>query len=559
MRVTFIILFPFLGIAAFASAQERNTQPQQRGVSIEAVTGEGVTVTERQITGKKYAVLIGVAEYQNMKRLSFTQNDVEALRDQLLALGFDRNNVRTLISGNGGNNEPTKENIEQAIKATLDRAEKEDLVIIFLSGHGTQPNDFGPLFCPPTADRKNWSGTTVSLNSIRDDMGTCKASFKLLIVDACRDDHPFMSAMESNTEARTIPVSLSSLQKAEDIAFKGVSLEGVNTTAPLENLTVFQSCSDGQVSWEDPQLGERGHGLFTYYIIEALKGGAADDEGNIELMRLMSHTTRETLRHSQNDARMTEQRPKMFFNGNDFVLANIRGNVVSPSLAARPAIRRITTLDLPQQPSELPTIPDGGRHINVTNERELLEAVNSRNLRDGDVIVLKPGVYTLPDSLNITGHHPLDKRSGAPIVLFGNPSDPEKVQIRINRRDGKINITRNAPVYLIGLDISSADGVGIQAAGEAEEVGILFCTVRDCKGDGIYNRARVFVDSSVIARNGNGFQSGSGGRSDIHNSRIEFNMGYGVSVSSTSKGRFSNNILFDNVGGNWRVAGQMQN
>jgi len=575
MRTIAIILFPLLVLTLFASAQERNTQPQQRGVSLESTTGGGgggrVPIpTGRQIAGKKYAVLVGVSNYQHMKNLSFTNNDVEALRDQLLAIGFDRDNIRTLVSSSGGNNVPTKNNIENAIKTTLERAEKDDLVVIFLSGHGIQPADFGPLFCPPDADRKNWSGTTVSLNSVRDDMGKCKASFKLLIVDACRNDTPFMPAMESNMEVRTIPVSHSSADKADDIVFKGVSLEGVDTTAPLENLTVFQSCSDGQVSWEDPQLGAKGHGLFTYYIIEALKGGAADDAGNIELMKLMYHTTRETLRHSQNDARMTEQRPKMFFNGNDFVLANIHGNVVSPALAARPEVRRLTTLDLPQQPSELPMLPSGSRRIDVATARELEHAVE--NIRDGDVVVLKPGVYTLSKNLNITRRHPLDKRTGEPIVFYGDPGDPQGVEgaqkgvqivgdtgepkgVQISLTSGRINITHDTPVYLIGLDISSPNDNGIQVDGKAADVKILFCSIRDCMRDGIVNRASLLVDSSVVTYNGNGFQSGSGGKSDVNNSRIAFNTGYGVTVSSTSKGRFSNNILCDNVGGNWRVLG----
>jgi hypothetical protein len=231
---------------------------------------------------------------------------------------------------------------------------------------------------------------------------------------------------------------------------------------------------------------------------------------------------------------------------------------------------------LPQQPSELPPIPDGGRRIDVATASELLDAVKPQNLKDGDVIVLKPGTYRLPNGLNMTGRHPLDKRTGEPIVLYGCPGNPqglkgneqkgvqiegipkeeEGVHIMISGNN-RIYITRNTPVYLMGLDISSADGEGILVDGEAEEVGILFCSIRDCKEYGIYNRKNIFVDSSVITGNGNGFQSA--GKSDVNNSRIEYNKNYGVTVTRTARGRFSDNILFDNANGNWRVLGSMLN
>ena len=138
------------------------------------------------------------------------------------------------------------------------------------------------------------------------------------------------------------------------------------------------------------------------------------------------------------------------------------------------------------------------------------------------------------------------------VQIEGIPKE-EGVQIIISGNN-KINITRNTPIYLMGLDIFSADGEGIRVDGEAE-VGILFCSIRDCKGDGIYNRANIFVEGSVITGNGNGFQSA--GKSDVNNCRIAYNKKIGVTVSRNAKGRFSDNILFDNLGDNWRVLGSV--
>ena len=579
MRPTFIILISLLVIAVFVSAQENNTQIQQRGVSVESVAGDaggGATSTGREIKGEKYAVLVGVTEYQHMTNLRFTKNDAETLRDQLHAIGFAPDNVRTLTNGGGGMNEPTKQNIEHAVRDILNRARPDDLVIIFLSGHGTQP-DNSPLFCPPEADRKNLQNTTVSINDIRDHLGNSHASFKLLIVDACRDSNPFgmamtvpMGAPGTNNGVRTIPVSHST-GNADSIGFKGVTLESVDANAPLKNLTVFQSCSPGQVSWEDGRLN---HGIFTHFIVDGVKGKAANRKGDITMDGLLAYAITETSYYVE-EFIQREQNPWRAGEGNDFVLANInKNNLPSPRQEIQRPIRRVTALDLPQQPSELPPIPDGGRRINVATTKELLDAVDSKNLRDGDVIVLKPGKYILPKGLNITGRHPLDQRTGEPIVLYGSPRNPqgikdneqkgvqiegvsteeEGVQIIISGNN-RINITRNSPICLIGLDISSADGEGVRVEGEAS-VDIRFCSFRGCKGDGIYNRSNIVVDSSVITGNGNGFQSA--GKSDVNNCRIENNRGNGVTVSRTARGRFSDNILFDN-GVNWRVLGAVQN
>ena len=573
MKHPLTTLFFLFFLVSVGVAQEQSVAP--KGVSLEeAVPGDsggGI----REIKGNKYAVLVGVTEYSNMTNLRFTKNDAEALRNQLHAIGFAPENVRTLTNGSGGTNEPTKQNVENAVRSILCRAREGDLVIISLSGHGTQPSDLGPLFCPPEADRSNLQDTTVSINKIRDDMGNCNASFKLLIVDACRDNNPFVAATRApmkNTSVRTIPVGLPA-NNADALGFKGVMLESVDANAPLKNLTVFQSCTEGQISWEDGKLN---HGIFTHFIVDGLSGKAENSRGDITMSGLLTYAETETSYYVE-EFIQREQNPWRAGEGNDFVLANRnRNSLPSQRQEVQRPIRRITALNLPQQPSELPPIPDGGRRIDVATASELLDAVKPQNLKDGDVIVLKPGTYRLPNGLNMTGRHPLDKRTGEPIVLYGCPGNPqglkgneqkgvqiegipkeeEGVHIMISGNN-RIYITRNTPVYLMGLDISSADGEGILVDGEAEEVGILFCSIRDCKEYGIYNRKNIFVDSSVITGNGNGFQSA--GKSDVNNSRIEYNKNYGVTVTRTARGRFSDNILFDNANGNWRVLGSMLN
>src|SRR6185436_14688565 len=53
------------------------------------------------------------------------------------------------------------------------------------------------------------------------------------------------------------------------------------------------SCDVSQVSHEDALLGGVGHGVFTYYLLDALRGGAGpDQDGLVRLDAVASYVTR---------------------------------------------------------------------------------------------------------------------------------------------------------------------------------------------------------------------------------------------------------------------------
>ncbi len=70
------------------------------------------------------------------------------------------------------------------------------------------------------------------------------------------------------------------------------------------------SCDRGQQSWEFPQLG---HGVFTYYLIQGLRGEAADSQGVIEadgLYRYVYHQTLTYLDKANQQLRVINQLKK---------------------------------------------------------------------------------------------------------------------------------------------------------------------------------------------------------------------------------------------------------
>ena len=268
-----ILFFP-----AFLSAQ---TDSAARGIVVEAATGT------------KYAILIGVNDYVRLSKLRYAKNDIEALRDELYKTGFEEKNVFSLTCSSESKNLPTKENIELIVDVVLDRAKEGDIVIIAMSGHGIEA-DGEARFCPPDTNPSDLLRTTVSIKNIFESLEQSKATFKLMIVDACRDN-PFTTRSVAGASA---------LQTLAD---------------PPSGVMLLQSSRSGQVSYEDSELQR---GVFTHYIVEGLRGKAADKEGRITLLGLTKYTMDETPLHVLNRFRSSQQ-PYLRGEITDFVLANV--------------------------------------------------------------------------------------------------------------------------------------------------------------------------------------------------------------------------------------------
>ena len=272
------------------------------------LTPKGVAV--EAATGTKYAILIGVNKYVRMNQLRYAKNDIEALRDELLKIGFEDKNVYTLTCDGEPKNQPTKENIENIVSFVLEHAKEGDVVIVSMSGHGVEVEGGEARFCPPDTNPTTPArilDTTVSIQSIVDALEQSKATFKLMIVDACRND-PFL--------VRNAGVS--PLQTLAD---------------PPAGVMQLRSSRSGQVSWEDPNLKS---GVFTHHLVEGLRGKAADGEGRITLMGLATYTMRETPTYVFREFR-ERQNPILRAHGEiaDLVLTTVSRIPVTPPVPPR--------------------------------------------------------------------------------------------------------------------------------------------------------------------------------------------------------------------------------
>ena len=223
-----------------------------------AVGAKPKPVTTRE-AGRRWAFLVGINEYVNHPRLKYCRQDCVALRDTLVKRGrFEPGNIVMLTDdAPEKKDQPTFGQIYARLPHVLEVAEKGDLAFVYLSGHGAQFEDekgkhgyFIPL---DGAGRQ----TSIPLAWVNEQLEACKASQKVLILDACRND-----VVDATRETRSLAGSI------------------VADTLGKTFVTLF-SCDAGQRSSEY----DRGpNGVFTHFLLEGLGGQADKDrDGRIDL------------------------------------------------------------------------------------------------------------------------------------------------------------------------------------------------------------------------------------------------------------------------------------
>ena len=81
---------------------------------------------------------------------------------------------------------PSQRNIERHLNLVLNLADADDLVIISFSGHGVHLD--GKSFLCPVDCTLDDAATMIGVDGIYDRLKECAAEFKLVVVDACRND-----------------------------------------------------------------------------------------------------------------------------------------------------------------------------------------------------------------------------------------------------------------------------------------------------------------------------------------------------------------------------------
>lgn len=183
---------------------------------------------------RRVAFVIGNQSYQRIAQLVNPVNDATALRDRLRSLGFD-----VVYRANA-----TRAQIETGVREFRSRLSDADVGLFFYAGHGVQVQGSNFLI-PVEADIASESEVpykAVNLDYVLGQMEEAGVPFKLVILDACRDN-PFasrsmtgrgISSASSTPRGTLIAFATSPGQTASD---NRRSSNGLYTSALLQEIS----------------------------------------------------------------------------------------------------------------------------------------------------------------------------------------------------------------------------------------------------------------------------------------------------------------------------------
>ena len=198
---------------------------------------------------KKVALLIGVSEYKaGLPPLPAAPNDVEAmqrvLQDPNLG-GFDV--AEPLLN-------PDPIAMQDAIEKLFAECQKDDLALLFFSGHGIT-DDNGRLFLTTRlTNEKRFRATSVPASFVHDVMNESPCQRQVVILDCC-----YSGAFKEGWQAR----SASTIDIKQQLALGS------------KGRAVLTSSNAVQKSFE-----HEGSGIYTRYLVEGIETGVADGNGN---------------------------------------------------------------------------------------------------------------------------------------------------------------------------------------------------------------------------------------------------------------------------------------
>jgi len=241
-----------------------------------------------------YAVVIGINKYKNFPSLKYAVNDAREFYNYLTEVNqVPKDHVWLFLD-----EEATLDKLRTTLGTSLRRsAGKDDTVIIFLAGHGATEQDASSpdgdglekYILPHNADPKDLYGSAIPMSEIARIFQRINSERLVFIGDTC---------YSGGSGGRTILVA----GKRSNVS--GAFLERVTQGKGRVILTASDA---NEVSAEKDELK---HGVFTYYLLEGLRGKADFDKDGVvtvdEVYRYVSEKVPQATGQDQHPVRKGE-------------------------------------------------------------------------------------------------------------------------------------------------------------------------------------------------------------------------------------------------------------
>ena len=216
---------------------------------------------------KTFAVIIGNENYERVTKVQYALNDAKVFASYCKkTLGLPKDNIRIYRDATYG----TMLSALDDIKSIASAFEGDLNVIFYYAGHGVPSESDKTAYLLPVDASGQHTEVCLSTKRLYDTLDGLHAKRVLVFMDAC----------------------FSGAQRGEGMlaSARGVALK-VKQDAPKGNMVVFSAATGDETAYP---YKEKGHGLFTYYLLKKLQ----HTKGDVTLGELSDYVNKEVRRQS---------------------------------------------------------------------------------------------------------------------------------------------------------------------------------------------------------------------------------------------------------------------
>ncbi len=236
----------------------------------------------------RYALVVGVGKFKNgITPLQYSVRDATLFYRFLLEqAGFTKNNTYFLADQNA-----TSSSIVKYLNGIRNTAQEDDLVVVYMSSHGTPPDKFGGVYIVTYDTEVNprervWH-TAVAETALKDFVENLRARRLVMVLDTCYSNGAYRAipgflppggkSLGVGGENEGYGVSTAQGKRlfgAKDIVLEDQPRQAASSGKSIDGSqesygkVLISASSSGEKSWESDQLR---NSVFTYYFVDGMK------------------------------------------------------------------------------------------------------------------------------------------------------------------------------------------------------------------------------------------------------------------------------------------------
>ena len=251
----------------------------------------GLRITPKEALLKhqqeNWLVAIGVERFQDtsVSPLQFCVEDAQGVYAFFVSTGLATKSQAYLVMTDAADPRlrPTRRNLLKTVQYVCRQATEDSTILISFSGHGFMGEDGESYLLPEDGEVSLLNDTAVSVSRLNEMLASAKAKRKILFIDACRNS-PLRDSKGASAARR----------------------EGFNKAlGASDGQIILAACGKSQVSYEMP---EARHGVFTYHLLQGLRGAAeTDEDGFVNLSTLHAYLSKAVPRWCKSQLKQVQQ------------------------------------------------------------------------------------------------------------------------------------------------------------------------------------------------------------------------------------------------------------